>query len=104
MELINALNHDADPKLCERLAGLYTFMYNRLTDTSTSRDPLILQEVIGLLEYERETWAQLLKQLADENTQASKMLATPKAIPNDPKAKMLPPNGSLIGGTVSFQG
>lgn len=104
MELINALNHDADPKLCARLAGLYTFMYNRLTDTSTNRDPVILQEVIGLLEYERETWSQLLKQLAEENAQASKMQATPNATPADPKATTLPPNGSLIGGTVSFQG
>jgi len=104
MELINALNHDADPKLCERLSGLYTFMYNRLTDASTNRDPMMLQEVIGLLEFERETWAQLLKQLADENTKASQMQATPNATPTDPKAKTLPANGSLIGGTVSFQG
>ena len=104
MELINALNHDADPKLCERLSGLYTFMYNRLVHASTNRDPVIIKEVIGLLEYERETWDQLLKQLADENAKASQMKTTPNATPTDPKSTTLPPNGSLIGGTVSFQG
>ncbi len=104
IELINALNHDADPKLCERLSGLYTFLYRRLTDASTGRDSGILKEVIGLLDYERETWALLLQQLADENAKASQMQSTPNIKPADPKATTLPTNGSLIGGTVSFQG
>ncbi|MHC4100335.1 MAG: flagellar export chaperone FliS, partial [Planctomycetota bacterium] len=34
LELINGLQPEQDPALCERLSGLYTFMYTRLIDAS----------------------------------------------------------------------
>lgn len=64
MELINALDPKHEPDLCKKLSGLYTFMYTRLVDASTNRDAAILDEVIRLLEYERETWTMVLAKLA----------------------------------------
>ena len=66
MELINGLRPEQDPVLCERLSGLYTFLYTRLIDASRQRSPEIVEEVIKLLEYERQTWSMLLEKLAQE--------------------------------------
>jgi flagellar protein FliS len=67
LELINGLRPVQDPQLCNRLSGLYTFLYRRLIDASRERSPAIIAEVIKLLEYERQTWALLMDKLADEN-------------------------------------
>jgi flagellar protein FliS len=63
LELINALDHQQAPELCERLSSLYMFLYTRLITASHERDPAILAEVVRLLEYERETWVLLIRQL-----------------------------------------
>jgi flagellar protein FliS len=68
LELINGLQPEQDPQLCERLSGLYTFLYTRLIDASRERSAGIVEEVIKLLEYERQTWSLLLKKLAEERT------------------------------------
>ena len=69
LELTAGLNHQADPELCSRLAGLYNYIYRRLVDANTERDPAGIDEAVQLLEFERETWQLLLKKL-DEHHQA----------------------------------
>jgi len=71
LELINALDQQHDPVLCDRLSGLYAFMYNRTIDAGTERKPEYLEEVIELLEYERETWVILMQQLGDQDPRES---------------------------------
>ncbi len=102
MELINALQPEIEPELCERLSSLYTFLYSRLVTASRDRESAVVEEVLGLLRFEHETWSMLLEKLADENAEASRFQATPDAQPTRPGAS--PPNGSLIGGTVSLEG
>lgn len=75
IELINALRPEVDPELCENLSALYTFMYKRLVEASLEKSPAIVDEVITLLQYERETWSMLIEQLARENRPAT--TATP---------------------------
>ncbi len=70
-ELISSLNPQQAPELCQKLAGLYTFMVTRLMAASQQRDPAIVEEVIKLLEYERQTWTMLLDKLARETGTAS---------------------------------
>lgn len=104
MELINALQPQIEPELCERLASLYTFLYTRLVTATRDRDPAVVEEVLGLLRYEHQTWSLLLEKLADENAQASHLQTIPHAQPAQPGAAASAPNGSLIGGTVSLEG
>lgn len=66
MELINSLRPEHDPDLCGKLAALYTFMYTRLLEASRQRDPKMVDEVLDLLRFERETWVMLMEQLARE--------------------------------------
>ena len=83
--------------------ALYTCRYNRLVTASGDRDPAVVEEVLGLLRLEHKTWSMLLKKLADENAAASRLQSTPNAQPAESGA-VRPPNGSLIGGTVSLEG
>ncbi len=66
MELINILAPEHNPELCRRLTSLYSFMYRRLIEASLEKSPEIVDEVIGLLEYERETWVLLIEKLNEE--------------------------------------
>jgi flagellar protein FliS len=103
MELINGLKPEHDPQLCNRLSGLYTFLYTRLMQASNQREPALIDEVLKLLNYERDTWNMLLDQLAAENRAAAAATDVPRDV-----APTVPPNaaglGSIIGGTVSVRG
>ena len=66
MELGNGLNREVDPDLCDRLSALYTYLYRRLVEANMERDPAIVDEVIEILEYERETWVLLMQRQAEE--------------------------------------
>jgi flagellar secretion chaperone FliS len=63
LELLNGLRAEVAPELCENLKSLYTYMYKRLMDASLEKDPAIAQEIIELLEFDRETWLLLMEQL-----------------------------------------
>jgi flagellar protein FliS len=85
-ELISGLNPEVDPDLYERLTGLYTFMFTRLVDASSEKSIGIIDEVIELLRYERETWSLLVENLASENTAASSMEELPSTSPGETPA------------------
>jgi flagellar protein FliS len=103
MELINGLRPEHSPELCQRLAALYTYMYTRLMKASNEKDPAIIDEVIDLLRYERQTWDMVQAKLIEENSAAADMRSTPHATPpNDPTLQPRPT--SLVGANVSLNG
>jgi flagellar protein FliS len=63
LELINTIRPEADPELADKVKGLYTFLFSELVSASFERDADKAQQIIALLEYERETWALLIEQL-----------------------------------------
>ena len=67
------------PELCEKLSGVYTLMYTRLITALRERSATIVEEVIGLLEYERETAELLVKKLAQENAASAAADTAPPA-------------------------
>jgi flagellar protein FliS len=66
LEMERGLNRDVAPELCERMAALYMFTYRKLVDGCVQHDPAPIDEAIGILNYERETWMMLLQKLATE--------------------------------------
>lgn len=66
MELINSIRADVDPDLCARVSSLYTYIYTQLVEASFQKDIPKAGKAIELLEYERETWAMLMEQIAKE--------------------------------------
>jgi flagellar protein FliS len=70
IELLSALKPEHDAELCARLSALYTFLITRLMSAVHERDLAVLDEVLGLLRYERETWAMLIERLAEARAKA----------------------------------
>lgn len=66
VELMGSLRPEVAPELCASLQGLYTFMFNRLVEGSFEKDISKIDEVIELLDFERETWLKLMAKLAEE--------------------------------------
>ena len=66
MELLTTIRPEPNPKLAETVKALYTFIYTMLVEGGMEKDPTKLAKVVELLEYERETWALLMQQLAAE--------------------------------------
>lgn len=66
LELINSMRTDLDADLCRRVGSVYTFIYSQLVEASLERDLAKAAKVLELLEYERETWVLLMRQIADE--------------------------------------
>lgn len=66
LELNRALNHKQDPELCGKLAALYNFTYKKLVLANLKRDIVPLDEAIRILNYQRETWALLMEQIAKQ--------------------------------------
>ena len=64
LELSTSLKHEIAPDLCSKLSALYTYIYRLLVDANTQRRTEPVDEVIKLVEYERETWTLLMQQNA----------------------------------------
>lgn len=87
IELVRTINPEHDPELAARVRDLYLYFYKELAQASLRKDPAVLAGVIKLLEYERETWMQLIEKLrveqnaggATPNDQAKQASQTPAA-------------------------
>lgn len=99
IELINALRPEIAPELCKNLSALYTYMYTRLTEGSIQKDLAAVDEVIRLMEYDRETWILLMEKLAGE-----KAGGTPAAQPAAPAAPARPAPAPAQRPALSIQG
>jgi len=106
MELSSALDHAAAPELCERLSALYTYIYRRLVDANMERDRSAVDEAIRLIEYERETWAMVVKKLREEKGQAppdAAASAETEAEATEPLGRIAP-DGTTPPSTLSIEG
>ncbi len=66
LELLSTIKDDPAPQIAKSMRDLYTFMYSELVKASTESDIDRLEGVIGLLEYDRETWVLTMEQLVIE--------------------------------------
>ena len=103
-ELISGLNPQVDRELCDRLTGLYTFMFTRLVDAASERSIEIVDEVLELIRFERETWALLVESLAGENGSASELPDLPDASPDPGMNPGSTPGRMPTAGRVSATG
>ena len=103
MELINSLVPEQNPELCQRLSGLYTFLYTRLMLAHSERNAAKIDEVLELLQFERETWQMLIDKLAKENIAATGLTGTPDAVPPTTNGEATL-TGNLVGGKISVEG
>src|SRR5688500_12215467 len=69
-ELSGSLKHDVAPELCGKLAALYTDAYRQLVEANVGHEMAPLEEALGILRYQRETWVLLLDQLSKTKASA----------------------------------
>jgi flagellar protein FliS len=77
MELLTTIRPDPNPELAANVQALYTYMYKLLVEGGHEKDLSKLDTVIGLLEYERETWVLLIQKLAAERGVVAKIAPAP---------------------------
>lgn len=70
MELITTIRSEPNPALADQVRALYTYMYVRLTEASFEKNQEKFDEVLKLLDYERETWILLMEKVASERGDA----------------------------------
>lgn len=87
-ELLTTIREGLAPELTANVKALYTFLYTHLIDASTEKNPAKIDEVIELLQYERETWVLLMDKIAAEKAAGTfpenlrdEHAATPKRAP-----------------------
>ena len=103
-ELISGLNPTADPALHERLTGLYTFIFTRLVDASSERSVEIIDEVLDLFRFERETWSMLIANLANENVSAASVTEMPDVSSPAPAGQLSPTAETPMVNRISTRG
>lgn len=67
LELRNGLRFEINPALCEQMAGLYGFIYNRLVDANVKRSLTLIDEALKILRHQRDTWQMLMDKVRSEN-------------------------------------
>jgi flagellar secretion chaperone FliS len=70
-QLICGLRDDVAPDLCKKLKGLYTYAYKKIVDANINHHMESLDEAIGILKYQRETWVMLMEQLTKTKAAAA---------------------------------
>ena len=78
-ELLAAVRTDHSD-LARKVAGLYLFVFKHLTEAQLRRDASLVQEAIGVLEVERDTWRQVCEQMPHAPTAANDPAATEDVI------------------------
>jgi flagellar protein FliS len=61
-ELIAGVQSDGG-ELSKKVAGLYLFLFRSISEAQSAKDGSRLQDIIEILEIERETWVQVCTQL-----------------------------------------
>lgn len=77
LELSTSLNSELDADLYAKLNGLYTYIYRLLVDANLERNAEKIDEAVGLIEYEKETWRMVMQQIAKRNQSANSGTSQP---------------------------
>lgn len=63
LEMKSGLNYDVNRELCERVASVYGFLYNKLVDACIQQDIHAIDDALPILRMERETWRILVEKV-----------------------------------------
>ncbi len=66
LELLSTIKDEHAPQIARSVRDLYNFMYGELVKASIDKDIARLDAVIGLLEYDRETWVMTMERVAQD--------------------------------------
>lgn len=67
-QLQTGLRREVAPELVDQMSALYNFIFRKLIDANTHRDPTAADDAIRILRHQRETWQMLIDKLARERS------------------------------------
>tara|TARA_Y100000589_G_C27029373_1_gene578334 strand:+ start:204 stop:686 length:483 start_codon:yes stop_codon:yes gene_type:complete len=71
LELMSGVAEDVDLELLQHLQGITVYLYRKIGEASGQRDDEAANEVVALLEFEKETWDQATARLLGQDDGAS---------------------------------
>jgi flagellar protein FliS len=97
-ELLCGLNPEVNRELVRKAAGVYLFVFRRLSEAQLNRSYESLSEALSVLEIERETWRQVCEQLGTRREEGQHAVPAPAnqatAIPQISPVAALPSSGA----------
>lgn len=81
-ELLTSMRPEPDRELYDRMTALYAYMLKRLVESSFQKDIASADEVLGLLDFDRETWKLLVERLGSEQRADTRPTAAPVGDPD----------------------
>ena len=79
-ELKLSLRPEVAPEACGNLAKLYDFAFMRLVHANMHQDAAAVEEALGVLRYQRETWLLLMKELTRSRDASPAALPSPERL------------------------
>ncbi len=70
-EMHSSLKPTLAPELCKQMSALYNYIYRKLVEANLEHTIAPLDEALGILRYQRETWTMLLEQLGKTKAAAA---------------------------------
>ncbi len=98
-ELLSGLNKDVDADLAAKVASIYLYIFRTLLAAHNERDEEKLDDVVRILNIERETWRQVCEELGSENPAGQAMdrvTLSSNEPPPQPPAHQPPPTSAPI--------
>jgi flagellar protein FliS len=91
-ELLASVKPD-DSTLASRVAEVYAFLFQTLTEAQLRRDPEKLEGAVAVLEVERETWRQVCEQMPEAPNPALREQNKPREVTAAGMPAIPPPPG-----------
>jgi flagellar protein FliS len=70
-EMHASLKPTLAPELCQKMSALYNYIYRKLVEANLDHTLAALDEAMGILRYQRETWMMLMEQLGKTKAAAA---------------------------------
>jgi flagellar protein FliS len=70
-EMHSSLKPTVAPGLCQKMSALYNYIYRKLVEANLDHTIAALDEAMGILRYQRETWVMLMEQLGKTKAAAA---------------------------------
>jgi len=107
-QILTGLNREVDANLTSKVASIYLFVFRTINDAMLQRSEEKIDECIGVLEVERETWRLLCEQIdagqPTDNGAARATLSAQAGSPAAPPAAPTMPPVDLPGESLSGDG
>ena len=102
-ELLCGLNPEVNRELVRKAAGVYLFVFRRLSEAQMSRSDELLSEALSVLEVERETWRQVCDKLGSRREECQHGVPAPaSAAPTTSSVPPIAPVAAPPAGGTSF--